>query len=152
MASTWSFCPGCILNRLQAAPLGCSSSGWSLLAWSKEFVCQQCTQQPWFEYFQPGCLGPSQKNLFHTLKQLRNHAQHWHGSCHTNPIHTSSNQAGEEIFHNSQEFNNSFEMDKVDNGHECFDQTSVDISATTFCFIGGDIPQATQCLVQESLV
>ena len=53
-------------------------------------------------------------------------------------------------------------MDVLNDGHECEDQTSVDVSAT-FCFpnkgmaqfaewcIAGDISQATQCLVLESL-
>jgi hypothetical protein len=161
MVSSWSTCPGCILNRVEAAPLGCSTISRSLPAWSKEFVCLRCMQQPWFECFLPGCLVPSHKNLFYTLKQLRNHSQNWHGTCHINPILATNNQ-GEESFQNCFDFNNSFELDESNDQHEFKDHSSGDVSAT-YCFankgmaqfadwcIAGDISQATQCLVLESL-
>jgi hypothetical protein len=54
------------------------------------------------------------------------------------------------MFHNSQEFNTSFEMDVLKDGQECFDQTSVDISAT-FCFANKGMAQFTEwCIAEET--
>ncbi len=78
MASSWSSCPNCLHNTEQSGLPGTSCFKHSIPSWTAEFVCSQCGQQPWFECFHDNCNLPAHKNLFHNLKQLRHHAQHWH--------------------------------------------------------------------------
>jgi hypothetical protein len=57
---------------------GTSSFSFNVPSWSTEYVCGECGVQPWFECCHSSCMIPLRKNVFHTLKQLRAHARHWH--------------------------------------------------------------------------
>jgi hypothetical protein len=77
-ASTKGSCPCCMQT---CSPFGLpetSSKSLNVPSWCTEYFCGVCGVQPWFECFIEYCKIPPRKNVFHTLRQLRDHACHWH--------------------------------------------------------------------------
>jgi hypothetical protein len=78
MAFSLTSCPRCMQMCSPLGQPGTSSFSFNVPSWSTEYVCGQCVVQPWFECCHSSCMIPLRKNVFHTLKQLRAHARHWH--------------------------------------------------------------------------
>jgi hypothetical protein len=78
MSFSLTSCPRCMQSCSPLGQPGTWSFSFNVPSWSTEYVCGQCGVQPWFECCHSSCRIPLRKNVFHTLKQLRAHARHWH--------------------------------------------------------------------------
>jgi hypothetical protein len=175
MASSWSSCPNCLHNTEQSGLPGTSCFKHSIPSWTAEFVCSQCGQQPWFECFHDNCNLPAHKNLFHNLKQLRHHAQHWHRLDTLPNVRRSLSALVNFDNHDASDGDNSLvDYDASDGGDSVdlaqpvnIDELEFSLSSDvspTFVFsklgtaqfaewvIDGNVTDATNCLVQQSLL
>jgi hypothetical protein len=139
---------------------GTSSFSFNVPSWSTEYVCGQCGVQPWFECCHSSCMIPLHKNVFHTLKQLRAHARHWHAqlaSPEENILVLNT------VCHTNDSDSNCSYTDEFDGVQQLEDVSVVD-AFLTFAFvktgtaqfsdwcIAGSVTQATRCLVLQSLL
>jgi hypothetical protein len=140
-------------------PPGTSSFSFNVPPWSTEYVCGHCGGQPWFECCHVSCSIPANKNVFHTIRKLRRHANYWHVRAVTVVDHPS-------VVHLSYDIDNvdyTAYIAEVDDIQQLEDTSAVD-GSLTFCFgkkgtaqfadwcIAGSVSQATHCLVQQSLL
>jgi hypothetical protein len=116
--------------------------------------------QPWFECCQATCTLPLHKNVFHSVRQLKDHARHNH-------VKTAAPPDNFIVFNNSPDTN---DMDSTCSFNDEFDElqpfedASVVDASLLFCFckkataqfaewcIAGSVTRATHCVVLQSLL
>jgi hypothetical protein len=161
---TMSFSLTSCLRYIQpCSPLGqpgTSSFSFNVQSWSTEYVCGQCGVQPWFECCHSSCMIPLRKNVFHTLKQLRAHARHWHvqlASVKENSLvldtvcctdNSDSNCSYTDEFEDVQQLKDA----SVVNASLPFSFVKTGTAQFANWCIAGSLTQAIRCVVLQSLL
>ncbi len=160
MVTFWSSCPGCMHASVQNRTPRSTTSLNHSTPWATNFGCGRCGQT-WFVCSKLGCSIPAHKNIFLTRLHLQRHARHWHvsasvertslsvaGNNNEGPTGAPEEQMDAEIFVDNPDLDDTIES----NIHfpYCFLQTGT-AQFADWC-IAGSVTQATNCLVQQSLV
>ncbi len=160
MSLSLTSCPRCMQPCSPLEQPGTSSFSLNVPSWSTEYVCGQCGVPPWFECCHSSCMIPLRKNVFHTLKQLRAHARHWHVQLAS--VEETSLVLDTVCCTDDSDSNCSY-TDEFDDVQQIEDISRVD-SSLPFSFvktgtaqfanwcIDGSVTQATRCLVLQSLL
>jgi hypothetical protein len=138
---------------------GTSSFTFNVPSWSTEFLCGHCGVQPWFECCYLNCTIPLRKNVFHSVKQLRDHARHQH----LKPLVFTDNPSELNSFCDINDLDSFSFTDEFEDIQSPEDASLIDESPSfrfrmkgaaqfaDWC-IAGSVTKATRCLVLQSLL